>query len=83
MNLQIVSCLNLSKYWCEEDGSYEDGAEDHPWLCDWDSLGQGLCGVEGCDEGEGDSGDEDCPADQEQVGRCLASHWIVLISLST
>ena len=73
----VMICL--AKYRCEDERGDEDGAEDDPGLGDRHSLAQSLGGVEGSDEGEGDSSDEHSPADEEQVGHCLASHWEVLI----
>ena len=77
--LSLYANICLAKYRCEDERGDEDGAEDDPGLGDRHSLAQSLGGVEGSDEGEGDSSDEHSPADEEQVGHCLASHWEVLI----
>ena len=72
--LNVNYCSYLAKYWSEDNGGNEDGAEDDPGLGDGDSLGQGLGGVEWSDEGKGDPRDEDRPADQHQVDHSLSSH---------
>ena len=81
LSFNCKTCPFLAKYWSEDDGCYKDGAEDDPSLGDGDSLGQGLGGVEGRDEGERDPGDEDSPADQDQVEHRLREGRLHFIRL--
>lgn len=74
--LNVNYCSYLAKYWSEDNGGNEDGAENDPGLCDGDSLGQGLSGEERRDEGEGHPGDEDSPADQDKVDHRLREGFI-------
>ena len=53
--------------WGEDDCGDEDTSEDEAGLGDADSLGEGLAGVEGGEEGHGDSRHQVGEAHEEEV----------------
>ena len=53
--------------WGEDDSGDEDTAKDEAGLGEADSLGEGLAGVEGGEEGHGDSCHQVGEAHEDQV----------------
>ena len=56
------------------DGGDKDCSKDQAGLSNTDTFGESLTGVEGCEEGERETSEQDGAADEEEVEDVSASH---------